>query len=346
VGEANSRRAAAAAALRGARRVLCTAHEPVDGDGAGSALGFARGLRLLGREAVAVFPAPLPPHLRFLPGAAEAGVASAAGLPPGVPEPDLVVVFDTASAHRLGALLPVALRAAALVVVDHHASHEDFGTVCWVDPSYAAAGAMAFDLLADLGVRLDREAALCLYTALVADTGGFSFSNTDPRSHRMAAACLEAGARPEEVTAALYRTRTPGSWRLEAEAIERMRTSPDGAVAWTSVTRDMFRRHRTGPEEMHDLVGIPVSLGPTRVGVLFEERVDVPGTRVSLRSRCALGVHRVAARFGGGGHPRAAGCSHPGNLEEAERAVLAEVEAALRDLARAQGDGALPVQDA
>ncbi len=327
--------------------MLLSSHENVDADGAGSALGLARGLRALGIEARAAFPSPLPANLRFLPGAAEAPVVEAGSPPPdGILGADAFVALDCGAASRLGALRPLAEAAPLFLNVDHHASNDGFGTLRWVDPSYAAVGVMGFELLSALGAPLDRETCLCLYAALVHDTGGFAYSNTDPRSHRMAAACIERGVRPEEVTAALHRTRTPASWRFEAEAVGRLRTSEDGSLAWISVPREMADRHGLGEDHAPDLVEVPVSLAATRVGFLLSELGDGRGVRVSLRSRCAVGVHGIATRHGGGGHARAAGMTLPGTLEEAERLVLAEAREALERWSRERGEPFPPPQDA
>lgn len=334
-----------ASVLRRARTVVLSSHEKVDADGAGSALGLAAGLRTFGVSAVVALPSPLPENLRFLPGAAECVVAG-----PGTPLPatldgaDVFLSLDCGAASRLGALRPLAESCPAFVNVDHHASNEGFGNHRWVDESYAAVGVMAFELLCELGAPLSLEVCLPLYTALVYDTGGFAFSNTDPRSHRMAAACIGRGVRPEVVTAALHRSRSLDSWKFSAEAIATLRTSPDGAVAWMTLTREMMGRHGLAEGRIPELVEIPVSLASTRIAFLLTE---VEGAvRVSLRSRCPVGVQEIAARHGGGGHARAAGMTLPGTLEAAEALVRAEVEAALGAWSRARRETGLPPQDA
>ncbi len=347
-GEASVRaRAEAARVLRGSRKVILTSHENTDADGAGCALGLSLGLRSLGIEAHVAFPSPLPSNLRFLPGAVDADVVPA-GSP--VPEPlhgaDCVASFDSGSAGRLGGIRPLGEAARVFLNVDHHASNDGFGTHRWVDVSYAAAGVMAFELLEEMGAPPSREAALCLYTALVFDTGGFAFSNSDPRSHRMAAACLERGVRAEEVTAALHRTRSLASWRLEAEVLGTLRATEDGTVAWMAVGREARDRLGVREGEMPDLVAVPVSLAATRIGFLLTELGDGAGVRVSLRSRCPVGVHILAARYGGGGHPRAAGMTLPGTtLAEAEALVVAEARKDLADWSARHGGGP-PPQDA
>jgi phosphoesterase RecJ-like protein len=346
-GEASeSARAETARLLRRARRVVLTAHEKPDADGVGSALGLQAALRSLGIEARCAFPSPLPENLRFLPGA-EAVLIAEAGkpLPEGLPGADCVVALDSGAATRIGALLPLAREAEVFLNIDHHASNEGFGTHRWVDPSYAAVGVMAFEIVCELGIALTRENCLGFYTALVFDTGGFAFSNTDPRSHRMAAACIERGVRPEEVTARLHRSRSQASWRYEAEAAARLKASPDGALAWIPVTREMIDGHSLDETTQPELVDIPVSLAGTRIGFLLTELPGGGGVRVSLRSRCPVGVHHIAARHGGGGHARAAGMTLPGTLAEVETKVLAEARAAMEAWTKAHG-GPLPPQDA
>jgi phosphoesterase RecJ-like protein len=339
-------RAEAARLLRRARRVVLTAHEKPDADGVGSALGLEAALRSLGIDARSAFPSPLPENLRFLPGAAGAFVVEP-GKP--LPEPlagaDCVVALDSGAATRIGALLPLAREADVFLNVDHHASNDGFGTHRWIDPSYAAVGTMAYEIVCELGLPLNREVCLCFYTALVYDTGGFAFSNTDPRSHRMAATCLERGVRAEEVTARLHRSRSVASWKFAAEAAGRLRTSGDGAVAWIPVTREMIVRHGLDESSLPELVDVPVSLAATRVGFVLTELPGGAGVRVSLRSRCPVGVHHLAARFGGGGHARAAGMTVPGTLASVEEKVLAEVARALEAWTKSHG-GPLPPQDA
>ncbi len=230
--------------------------------------------------------------------------------------------------------------------MDHHASNEGFGTHRWIDSSYAAVGTMAFEIVCELGLPLPRDACLCFYTALVFDTGGFAYSNTDPRAHRMAAACVERGVRPEEVTARLHRARSLSSFRYEAEALARLKTSDDGALAWITVPREMIDRHGIPEGGEPELVNVPVSLAATRVAFLLTELPGGRGVRASLRSRCPVGVHHLAGRFGGGGHARAAGMTLPGSLEDAEKTVLAEARKDMEEWSRARRAPGLPPQDA
>jgi bifunctional oligoribonuclease and PAP phosphatase NrnA len=81
--------------------------------------------------------------------------------------------------------------------------------------------------------------------------------------------------------------------------------------------------------EAEDLVNYPRSVGSVRVACLLRERDGV--VKVSLRGKGEVDVSRIAARFGGGGHPNAAGCTVPGPLDQATQSVLTAVRAALGD---------------
>ena len=50
--------------------------------------------------------------------------------------------------------------------------------------------------------------------------------------------------------------------------------------------------------------------------------------KVSLRGKGDVDVQKIAAKFGGGGHPNAAGFTVPGALEPVTRDVLAAVREA------------------
>ena len=341
-----SARSEAARLLRKSRRVVLTAHEKPDADGVGSALGLVAALRSIGVEARAAFPSPLPSNLAFLPGADAALVVEAGKpLPEGLAGADCVAALDSGAASRIGALLPLAREAEVFLNIDHHASNEGFGTHRWVDPAYAAVGVMAFEIVCEMGLPLTKDMCLGFYTALVYDTGGFAFSNTDPRSHRMAAACIERGVRPEEVTARLHRARSLASWRFAAEAAARLKVSDNGSLAWIAVPRDMLDSHGLDDSNQPEIIDVPVSLAGTRIGFLLTELPGGKGVRVSLRSRCPVGVHHVAARHGGGGHARAAGMTLPGTLATVEKQVLEEAGAALAEWARVHRVE-LPPQDA
>jgi phosphoesterase RecJ-like protein len=209
--------------------------------------------------------------------------------------------------------------------IDHHPDNRRYGTINWIDPSAAATGEMIFDLVRALGLRLTPAVALNLFAAIHTDTGSFRYSNTTPRTFRIAAELAAAGADPSLVSDRLYQQRAPDSLVQLGEVLRRVRISDDGQVAWLTVPRGAVSRELL---EAEDLVGYPRSVRGVKVAVLLTE--EEPGkVKASLRGKGEVPVNAIAHRFGGGGHANAAGCTIPGTLEEAAAAVLQAVRESL-----------------
>ncbi len=306
--------------LRGARSVIAAGHLPLDGDGLGSSLALVHALRAGGCHAVTLLGGDPPRNLRFLP-----GLEHAVRLP-AVPRfvPDVFVALDGSALSRFGAMALVAGTAEHVVNIDHHVTNDGFGTACWVDASYAATGLMVYDLLRDLGLPIGEDAALCIYTALVTDTGRFSFSNTSPEAHEAAADLLRRGVRPDEVLEHVYRSVSPGRLELWAEVQRRLRVACGGRLAWSEITLEMCRNTGVAAGDANDLVEIPLSLEGVEVAAIFREFEE--SVHVSLRSKGAIDVAAFAAARGGGGHPRAAGFPRSGPVPMVRDGVVAELE--------------------
>jgi phosphoesterase RecJ-like protein len=184
---------------------------------------------------------------------------------------------------------------------------------------------MIFDLVRALGLRLTPAVALNLFAAIHTDTGSFRYSNTTPRTFRIAAELTAAGADPSLVSDRLYQQRAPDSLVQLGEVLRRVQISDDGQIAWLAVPRGLVSRDFLDAE---DLVGYPRSVRGVKVAVLLNE--EEPGkVKASLRGKGDVPVNAIAHRFGGGGHENAAGCTISGTLEEAAAALLQAVRESL-----------------
>ncbi|RFS47932.1 bifunctional oligoribonuclease/PAP phosphatase NrnA [Micromonospora craniellae] len=321
--------AAAVAAVRQvapAGRVLLICHVNPDGDALGSMLGFGLGLRRLGvRRLQATFPGPpeVPEPFRGLPGLELLVPATEADL-----EPDLVICFDAASDSRLGDLADRLAGPGTALVLDHHASNAGFGDVNLVDPAAAATSVVAEELLARLGVPLDAGIAECLYVALSTDTGSFRFDATTPAVHEMAARLLATGIRPGEISRRVFDSRPFGAVRLFGEVLGRARLEPEAAsghgLVWTYATQDDLARHDQRPYVLEALID-PVRCTAEADVSCVVKQTGPDEWAVSLRSKGAVDVSRVAVALGGGGHRLAAGFTGRGTVDEVVDRVRAEL---------------------
>ncbi|WP_138735495.1 DHH family phosphoesterase [Modestobacter excelsi] len=306
--------------------VVLSGHVQPDADALGSALALAEGLRRRGARVVTTFPEPfvLPESLGWLPGADEL-------VPPAqVPaEVDVFVSLDAASPGRLGGLAALVGTAGRSVVVDHHASNPGFGEVQLVDPAAAATVVLVAALLEGLDVPLDQRLATCLYAGLTADTGSFRFGNTSPGTHELAARLLRTGIDHAAISRRLFDTAPFGWLGLLSAVTGRAVLEPDvgAGLVWTCSTAAEARAHGLAPDQLEALVDVVRATAEADVACVVKGQDD--GTSVvSLRSRGATDLTRVAMALGGGGHRAAAGYTSYLDLEGTLEQLRAQVRAA------------------
>jgi phosphoesterase RecJ-like protein len=313
--------AIAGAAIAGARQVALACHVNPDGDALGSMLGLFHVLRAAGRDVVASFSNPfvVAPHYRELPG------LDLITRPEDFPsEPDVMVTFDCGSLGRLGDLEPAAKAAGELIVIDHHISNDRYGSMNLVDPDAAASGWVVLQLVDEIGLPLDRDAAVCLYAALVCDTGRFQYDTTTPAVFDMARRLTEFEVPVSRLSRTLFEEHRFAYLRLLGEALGNAELVREQRFVWTAITQEMLGRHGVAMEEVEGLIDILRRAAEAEVTCVLKEEVD--GTiRVSLRSLGGIDVRRIAEAHGGGGHRFAAGFTSALDIET----VVARVRAAL-----------------
>ena len=295
-----------AAAAAGSTVVL-SGHVQPDADALGSTLALAEGLRRRGAHVVATFPAPfvLPESLRWLPGAGTLVPSDQVPTSPAV-----FVSLDASSTGRLGELAPLLDSAGTSVVVDHHASNPGFGDVRLIDPGAPATVALVAGLLDELGVTLDVPLATCLYAGLAADTGSFRYGNTRPETHELAARLLATGIDHATISRRLFDT-APFGWLGLLSVVTGRATLEPGVgrgLVWTWSSSAEAGEHGLPSEQLEALVDVVRATEEADVACVLKGQEDGSWS-VSLRSRGATDVARVAMALGGGGHTFAAGYS-------------------------------------
>lgn len=316
--------AGAARLIAEAQRILFFLHVSPDGDSIGSTLGMVRALRQAGKEAVIVGVDPVPRIYQFLPGWDTLFVPwdQVEG------EWDLACLLDCGDLERVGAALPVVQKARRVLNVDHHSTNTGYGEYNYLDFRAAAVGELAYRLLRELSLPVDEETATCLYTSIVADTGGFRYDSTSPETHRIAAELIEAGARPYEVASAIFENESVARLALLSRVLATLQVDPSGKIAWLQLTRSMLEQSGARDEDAEGIVNYARSVAGVEVGILFRETPE-GAVRVGLRSRRVVDVGEVARQFGGGGHARAAGCTVQGTLAEAVERVVDAIRRAM-----------------
>jgi phosphoesterase RecJ-like protein len=312
--------------IRAARTVLAVCHENPEADALGSALAHVLLVEALGGRATPVCADPVPPMYDFMPGIQRFRRG---------PDPelayDLIVVGDCGELERIGSVLSdhaELFGRVPIVDIDHHRSNRGFGALDWIDPAAAATCEMSTLLAGALGVPLDAAGgalAANLIAGLVIDTANFQHPNTTPRTLRVGAELVAAGAPLYETAKALYRTKPNRQLRLFGRVLARLGTACDERLVWSSLeTADLDTEGATvaDAEGLSDLLSQSAT---AELVLLFKEAG--PETRLSLRTKeGGLDATVLAAIWGGGGHARAAGATVPATLDRARQIVLPEAE--------------------
>jgi phosphoesterase RecJ-like protein len=309
--------------LRGARRVLVTSHRNPDGDAIGSELALAELASAFGIETVIVNRDPAPVSLTELPGVEAVAVAET--LPTDFPEGfDLVVTVECPELERAGF---DGLDRVPILNIDHHMANPAYGEINYLDEEAPAVGEMVWSMFKIAGVKPSVDAAVNTFVALTTDTGDFRYSNARPRAFRAAAEMVECGADPPTISEWVHDGRSEASVRLLGEALKTLRFLCRGRLASLSVDEAAFARAKADSTDTDEIINIPRAVAGVEV-VIFCKQWEPGLVKVSLRSRGAVDVQRVAAEFGGGGHSNAAGCTFETNLE----AAMAKLEAKLAEI--------------
>jgi phosphoesterase RecJ-like protein len=313
--------------LARAQRVLLAAHRDPDGDALGAVLGLMYLLGAQGKEVFAHLAGEVPLEYYFLPGRQNLRTDL-----PTADWIDLAVLLDCHEPTRAGAAAgELLLRLGRVAVVDHHLGRADFGQTVWVEPGFAATCEMLTLMARQAGWLFGQEAATCFFVGVQTDTGCFVYSNTSPRTLRLAADLVEAGADPWAITQEAYTNGLP-RLKLMARVFAGLKLVAGGRVALARASLADMGELGAVPSDLDRLVEELRAIRGVEVAVLFKEVRD-GGVKASLRARGQVDVGALAIGLGGGGHKNAAGMRLEGGLDQAEAKLVPLLVAALEGMA-------------
>lgn len=305
-----------ASCLCAASSVGLICHVNPDGDTIGSALALHLALRGLGKETRLYCKDAVPPHMRMMEGA-----DCFSSDPSCLAETEILATIDCGDTGRMGDSTSYMAGKETVINIDHHGTNPLYGTVNLVRECGATAE-IVWDILQEMGCPVTPAIGACLYAGIVTDTGRFSFSNTTPETHRIAAKLLEADAPVESVIEAFYRTNSWERTRLIGECLHGITRHADGQVVIMTLPLSLLHECGALPSDSEGLVNYAVDVAGAQIGILVQEKT--PGfCKLSFRSRGKYPVDTLAARFGGGGHRNAAGGGMEGDVETVKAVVLA-----------------------
>ena len=303
---------------------LILMHANPDGDTLGCGFALCGALQRMGKRAKAVCAEEIPHKFDYLFAAAETQEF----------EPKTIVCVDVADTKLLGDMRE--LGNSAELCLDHHETNTGYAKRVLVEPDYAAACELIYEVINELGVPFDKELANCIYTGAATDTGCFKFSNTTPQTHLIAAEMMRFGADFAMINYVNFDLKTQGRIRLEQEVLKNIKYFEGGRVALVTVTRALLDSIvDIDSDDIGALANIPRQIEGVDVGICVKEKK--PGVfKASMRTSALVNAAEICQKLGGGGHARAAGCSFEGvTVDEAvDKTVEAACEAVRKALGR------------
>jgi phosphoesterase RecJ-like protein len=296
--------------LSAAQRIAVISHARPDGDAVGSVLGLGLALQEVGKQVQMVLSDGVPANFRHLP-ASDLVDTQVNG------QMDLLIVLDCSDLDRVGKafardLIPD-------INIDHHITNVGFAKINLVDTAAVATTAILANAFPIWGLPLTSDVAAALLTGIITDTLGFRTSNMTPQAMRITAKLMEYGANlPTLYERALIR-RTFEAARYWGQGLQRLQRQ--GQIIWTSLTEADRQSVAYPGQDDADLVNVLSAIQDSDIAIIF---IEQPSGKVKVSWRAApdFDVSNIAYKFGGGGHPAAAGAMIEGTLDQVQQKVL------------------------
>lgn len=311
-----------AESIKKAKNIIIIHHIAPDGDGLGSSLALKEMISQLDgiNKLDAVISGKIPDIYKFLPRIENLKKTGDASL---YQNYDLAIALDCAGKDRLGDATELFNNARSTINIDHHISDSGFADIDWIEPKASATGEILFDLIEPLGVKLNQNIAVALYTSILTDTGGFKFENTKPKTFKICAELLEAGADPVSIYNECYESKPVAMVRLHARAINDAVYLEDNEIVYTKISRKLLEEINASDDHIDGITEELRQVNSVKVSIVFKETIK-GSTKVSFRSN-GIDVCEIASFFGGGGHKLASGCIIEKNIDEAVNDIIKTV---------------------
>lgn len=307
--------------IKKSNKVTIVSHYHPDGDALGSQIALALSLEQLGIQTTMLNKDPVPETYRFLKNwQLIKPLDELSELPP------LVIFVDCATTERVGYPVETILNSNSLVInIDHHTSNSNFGHLNWIEPNAAATAELIYDLLGLLQVKIDKDIATALYTGISTDTGSFLYENTTATTHLVVSDLINRGAEVGLLRLNYYENTNINKIYLLKHVLNNLEFASDNKISWVALKQDFYTSINASDHDAEGLINYLKNISGVEIAIIFREMAE-DKIKVSFRSKRMADVNLLAAKFGGGGHPRAAGCTINDALDNAISRVLSAAE--------------------
>ncbi len=294
-------------------------HAQPDGDTIGSGYALAYTLRLMDKNVRVLCSDPIPPKFTYISNSLKEKDF----------QEETVVAVDVASPKLLGNLEKEYAHRVDLCI-DHHISNLKYARNLLLDADASANCEIIYKIIKELGVGFNKHAIDGLYTGIVTDNGCFKYSNTTVETHLIAAELMKMGVDYAEINRIMFDTKSRARVKMEGMAMDGVEYYFGGRMAIITVTRQMINETGCDDGDLDGINTLSRMIEGVMVGVTIREKIDGK-YKISLRTNAPIDATAICAEFGGGGHPRAAGCEFSCTLEQVKQRLTVVIKEALEE---------------
>ena len=308
--------------IKKANSIVILTHESPDGDAIGSSLAMEKALRDIGKNPDVIIKE-YPRIFDFLPNANVVKEDSE------VDKYDLAISLDCADLKRLVGR-EYFENAKKTIVIDHHGSNAMYGDINFVNPVAPACCEILVGMFTYFNINIDIELGSCILTGIITDTGGFKYQGVTAETFEFTAELLRKGVNVSEIYQKALETKTKANFELMQRIVDRIEFLEDGKVTFTYITNQDEKDVNAEPGDHEGLVEVGRDVEGVEVSVFIRQKDGEDKYKVSMRSSNYVNVSDICYIFGGGGHPKAAGCLIQGNIEQVKGKILKEIKKVLK----------------
>lgn len=219
---------------------------------------------------------------------------------------DVFIILDSVM-DRIGFAEEYAKKAKKTINIDHHISNEGIDCdVNYIVPTASSCAELVYEVIGE--ENLDQQIAKSIYIGIIHDCGVFQYSNTSPKTLRIAANLLEYGFDFPKLIDETFYEKTYVQNQILGRALLESILFMDGKCIASMIDRKLMEFYNVTAKDFDGIVN-QLRIVKGVECAIFMYQVGTLEYKISLRSCGAVDVAKVASYFGGGGHVRAAGCT-------------------------------------
>lgn len=223
-------------------------------------------------------------------------------------EYNLFIALDVASIDRI-VDLPRALfnKSKNTINIDHHKTNRGYAKINLIKGGYSSTGEVLFDFFKASNIKITKDMAACLYTAILTDTGCFKYETVTPDTFIAVSELMKTGIDISDIAKKCYDNKPKSMITFQADVISNAKFTMNNKIVYAIITSGLMKKYNVKNEHTEGIAETLRSINSVDVSILLKEDENRI-TKASLRSK-TIDLTPVVEKFNGGGHRMAAGCT-------------------------------------